>query len=74
MGDGLVGAMVAALRSANRDWAEASRAAQRQPAPREGGASTWGLLAHPSLMPTVFSPSDAAGDDETGESVAARKV
>jgi hypothetical protein len=72
MGDGLVGAMVAALRRANRKWADDSRAARRQPAPRKGGASAWGYLAHPALMPTVFSPSAADGD--VGEDVAARKV
>lgn len=74
MGDGLVGAMVAALRRANSEWAEVSRAARRRVARREGGASAWGLLAHPSLMPTVYSPSPTAGGDESGENVAERKV
>lgn len=74
MGDGLVGAMVAGLRRVNRARAEASRAAQSNPAPRGDGAAAWGYLAHPALMPTVFSPSDAADDDENGEDVAARKV
>lgn len=40
MGDGLVGAMVAAMRRANREWASASRAAAPRPAPQPDGAVT----------------------------------
>jgi hypothetical protein len=71
MGEALVGAMVAALRRANRDWAEASRPVQAHAAPRSDGAA-WGSLAHPQLMPTVYSPSGDAS--APGEEVAARKV
>lgn len=73
MGEALVGAMVAALRRANRDWAEASRPAQAQAAPRSDG-SAWGYLAHPQLMPTVYSPGGDATSGAPGEEVAARKV
>jgi hypothetical protein len=73
MGEALVGAMVAAMRRANRDWAEASRPAQAAAAPRSDG-SAWGCLAHPQLMPTVYSPDGDADSDVSGEEVAARKV
>ncbi len=73
MGEALVGAMVAAMRRANRDRAEASRPAQAHAAPGFDG-SAWGCLAHPQLMPTVFSPSGDASSDAPGEEVAARKV
>ena len=73
MGEALVGAMVAAMRRESRDRAEAVRAAQPQAAARSEG-SPWGYLAHPSLMPTVYSPSGDASDDATGEEVAVRKV
>ncbi len=74
MGEVLVGAMVAAMRRVNRERADAARVAQ-PPAPRAEGAA-WGYLAHPALMPTVYSPSgDASGDgDAPGEEVAVRKV
>ena len=73
MGEALVGAMVAALRRANRDWAEASRPAHALAAPRADG-SAWGYLAHPQLMPTVYSPGGDASGGDPGEEVAARKV
>ena len=73
MGEALVGAMVAAIRRANRDWAEASRAPQPKAAPRSEGTA-WGYLVHPALMPTVYSPSDDASGDALDEEVAARKV
>ena len=73
MGEALVGAMVAAMRRANRDWAEASRPAYAASAPRSDG-SAWGYLAHPQLMPTVFSPDGDASGDVPDEKVAARKV
>jgi hypothetical protein len=73
MGEALVGAMVAAMRRANRDWAEASRARQPQAAPRPEGAA-WGYLVRPSLMPTVYSPSGDASGGAPGAEVAARKV
>lgn len=73
MGEALVGAMVAAMRRANRDWAEVSRPAQAASAPRSDG-SAWGCLAHPQLMPTVYSPSGDASGDAPGEEVVARKV
>ena len=73
MGEALVGAMVAAMRRANRDWAEASRPALATAAPRSDGAA-WGYLAHPQLMPTVYSPDDDASGDVSGAEVAARKV
>ncbi len=72
MGEALVGAMVAAMRRANRSCAEATRTA-RTPDAREQEGSAWGYLVHPALMPTVYSP----GDDATGpddEEVAERKV
>ena len=73
MGEALVGAMVAAMRRANRDWAGSARAAQPQPVPRSAGAA-WGYLAHPALMPTVYSPVGDASGDAPGEEVAARRV
>jgi hypothetical protein len=73
MGEALVGAMVAAMRRANRDWAEVSRPAQTAAASRSDG-SAWGYLAHPQLMPTVYSPDGDASGDVPGEVVAARKV
>ncbi len=74
MGEALVGAMVAALRRVNRERAEAVRTAP--PPAARSDASAWGYLAHPALMPTVYSPSgDASGEgDAAGEEVAARKV
>ena len=39
MGEALVGAMVAAMRRANRDWAEGPRADQPKTAPRSEGAA-----------------------------------
>jgi len=99
MGEALVGAMVAAMRRANRDWAETSRPAQAASAPRSDGSVTpedlatqcgrraerhvvgtassgaaWGYLAHPQLMPTVYSPDGDASSGAPGEEVAARKV
>jgi hypothetical protein len=80
MGEALVGAMVAAMRRANRDRAEVSHAAERKGAPRSEGKA-WGYLAHPALMPTVYSPSADASDEAvppdsgaSDEEVAARKV
>ena len=73
MGEALVGAMVAAMRRANRDWAEASRPAPANAASRSEG-SAWGYLAHPSMMPTVYSPGGDASGDVPDEEVAARKV
>jgi len=98
MGEALVGAMVAAMRRANRDRADEARAAQLEaPARSEGtvvaddsaapcgrgaercvagtssSGAAWGYLAHPALMPTVYSPSGDASDD-AGEEVAASKV
>ena len=73
MGEALVGAMVAAMRRANRDWAETPGAPRPQDARRAEG-SAWGCLAHPQLMPTVFSPSGDADESAPGEEVAARKV
>ena len=70
MGEALVGAMVAAMRRANRDWAEAARPAQAHAAPMSDGSARC-YLAHPQLRPTVYSPSGAASG---GEEVAARKV
>ncbi len=73
MGEVLVGAMVAALRRVNRDRAEAARASR----PARPESSAWGYLAHPALMPTVYSPSGDASDADAeapGEEVAARKV
>jgi len=73
VGEALVVAMVAAMRRANRDWGETRRAAQpKAPARSEGAA--WGYLAHPALMPTVYSPSGDASGDTLDEVVAARKV
>jgi hypothetical protein len=73
MGEALVGAMVAAMRRANRDWAEGPRADQPKTAPRSEGTA-WGYLVHPALMPTVYSPGGDASGDAPGEEVAARKV
>jgi hypothetical protein len=73
MGEALVGAMVAAMRRANRDRAEMVRAARPDAAPRSEGAGI-GYLVHPALMPTVYAPGDDASDDVPGENVAARRV
>jgi ABC-type nitrate/sulfonate/bicarbonate transport system substrate-binding protein len=73
MGEALVGAMVAAMRRANRDRADAARAAEREAAPRPEG-SAWGYLVHPALMPTVYSPSGEAQVAAPLEEVVARKV
>jgi len=73
MGEALVGAMVAALRRANRDGADAVRAAQPQAASRSE-SSAWGYLAHPALMPTVYSPSGETQADAPAEEMVARKV
>jgi len=72
MSEVLVGAMVAAMRRANRDRAEAAGSAQPQTAPRSEGA--WGYLVHPALLPTVYSASDDASGDSPGEEVAVRRV
>ena len=97
MGEALVDAMVAALRRANRDWAETARAprpqdgpgAQAPAAPEDTAArcgrlverpvsgtvpsgSPWGCLAHPSLMPTVYSPNGDEEEAASGEEVARR--
>jgi hypothetical protein len=72
MGEVLVGAMVAAMRRANRDRADAARASEPRTARAEG--SPWGYLAHPALMPTVYSPSDESQADAPGEEMVARKV
>ena len=73
MGEALVGAMVAAMRRANRDRAEAVGAAPPQAAERsEGGA--WGYLAHPALMPTVYSASGEKEADVPAEEMVARRV
>jgi hypothetical protein len=72
MGEALVGAMVAAMRRANRDRADAARTAEPQAARSEGSA--WGYLAHPALMPTVYSPGGESQEDAPVEGMAARKV
>jgi hypothetical protein len=72
MGEALVGAMVAAMRRANRDRADAVRAGQPQAARSEGSA--WGYLAHPALMPTVYSPDGGKDPDVPAEEMVARKV
>ena len=71
MGEALVGAMVAAMRRANRDWAETSQAQRPQEVPR-AESSAWGCLAHPSLMPTVYSPNGDEAEAVAGEEVARR--
>lgn len=44
------------------------------PEPAEGGEpATWGYLVHPSLLPTVFAPSQDHPDPDTPK-VVARKV
>ena len=73
MGEALVGAMVVAMRRANRDRADAVRAVPPQGASRSEGPA-WGYLAHPALMPTVYSPSGDTSGDAPGEEVAARRV
>ncbi len=71
MGDGLVGAMVDALRRANRQWGDRSRLDATIEAPRAG--ASWGYLTHPALLPTVFCPD---GDDclDGRDAVAVRRV
>ena len=73
MGEALVGAMVAAMRRANRSWAEASRAAAPAEA-REREGSAWGYLVHPALLPTVYSPGGEATGETQEMDVAERKV
>jgi hypothetical protein len=62
MGEALVGAMVAALRRANRDWAEASRA-QRKAAPRSEGAAA---PAHSAAECARRAERRVAGTDSAG--------
>ena len=75
MGEALVGAMVAAMRRENRDRAAAcGRRTERSVAGTDSAGAAWGYVAHPALMPTVYSPSGEASGDAPGEEVAARRV
>ena len=42
--------------------------------PSRGGMASWGLLVHPSLMPTVFAPDTTASAPESSKEEAERRV
>lgn len=54
--------------------ATCGRRIERPVSGMDSAGAAWGHLAHPALMPTVYSPSADASGDALGEEVAARKV
>ncbi len=74
MDDGLVGAMIAAIRRANRDWAVASQSRPARFAPRSQAAAEARRIVLPALLPTVFAPSGIVPATPDEEKATARRV